>query len=224
MNQFHSPRILALSWKRMLVALVLASYGTMSMPLKVVAAEAVNPEPPVVMVAKPTVSTVRPSFTIPAKASVVKMASVAQEAVAKVVSPAPARSAAQVTETGFAPDKVREETTGYEVVRVYKNVPSTAYTSRPEETDDTPFIAADGTHVYDGMVAANFLKFKTKIRIPELYGDKIFTVHDRMNKRYNVKVDIWMDNLQKARQHGVRTITVEVVEEVKDKPVEVAVK
>jgi 3D (Asp-Asp-Asp) domain-containing protein len=47
-----------------------------------------------------------------------------------------------------------------------------------------------------------------------LYGDKIFEVHDRMNKRYNVKVDIWMDNLKAARQHGVRHITVEIVEPI----------
>ncbi|HWQ99975.1 MAG TPA: hypothetical protein VN397_03975 [Candidatus Methylomirabilis sp.] len=108
----------------------------------------------------------------------------------------------------------REQATGHKVVRVLTRVPTTAYTSRPEETDSTPFITADGSHVRDGIVAANFLKFGTRIRIPELYGDKIFEVHDRMNKRYHVKVDIWMDDLTRARKHGVRRVTIEVVEPV----------
>ncbi|MBD3252034.1 hypothetical protein GF380_06350, partial [Candidatus Uhrbacteria bacterium] len=64
------------------------------------------------------------------------------------------------------------------VVRTYHYVPMTAYTSRPEETDDTPFITADGSHVRDGIVAANFLPFGTKVRIPSLFGDQIFEVHD----------------------------------------------
>ncbi|OGL74059.1 hypothetical protein A3E39_00520 [Candidatus Uhrbacteria bacterium RIFCSPHIGHO2_12_FULL_60_25] len=117
-------------------------------------------------------------------------------------------------EAGTNERVAREISTGYKVVRAYARVPSTAYTSRPEETDSTPFITADGTHVRDGIVAANFLKFGTKIRIPELFGDKIFEVHDRMNKRYNVKVDVWMDNLAKARQHGIRRVTIEIVEPV----------
>ena len=106
----------------------------------------------------------------------------------------------------------REQATGHRVVRTMNRIPTTAYTSRPQETDSTPFITADGSHVRDGIVAANFLKFGTKIRIPELYGDKIFEVHDRMNARYWYKVDIWMDDLQDARQHGVRRLTIEVVE------------
>ena len=197
MNYSHSLK-LSLTLERLIVTSVLTAVITMSLPLRAIAAEVMIPHPPTVQVeasAKRTTAT----FTVPAKAMSKKDVSM---------------SVGQVTETSFNPDSVRESTTGYKVVRVMKNVPSTAYTSRPEETDDTPFIAADGTHVFDGMVAANFLKFKTKIRIPELYGDKIFTVHDRMNKRYNVKVDIWMDDLQKARQHGVRHLTIEIVEPV----------
>lgn len=106
----------------------------------------------------------------------------------------------------------REKQTGHRVVRVLNRVPTTAYTSRPTETDSTPFITADGSRVRNGIVAANFLKFGTKIRIPELYGDKVFEVHDRMNARYWHKVDIWMEDLKAARQHGVRRVTIEVVE------------
>ncbi len=85
-----------------------------------------------------------------------------------------------------------------------------AYTSRPEETDSTPFITASGTHVHEGTVAANFLAFGTKVRIPELYGNKVFTVEDRMNTRYPHTMDIWMGNINDARQLGRRHVLIEV--------------
>jgi len=97
------------------------------------------------------------------------------------------------------------------VIRTYASVPMTAYTSRPEETDDTPFITADGSHVRDGIVACNFLPFGTKVRIPKLFGDKVFEVHDRMNKRYPYKMDFWMEDLGEARQFGVRRADIEIV-------------
>ena len=40
----------------------------------------------------------------------------------------------------------------------------TAYSSEPNETDDTPFITADGSHVADGIAASNLLPFGTKIQ------------------------------------------------------------
>lgn len=97
------------------------------------------------------------------------------------------------------------------VVRTYAAVPFSAYTSRPEETDDTPFITADGSHVADGIIAANFLKFGTKVRIPKLFGDKVFEVHDRMNKRYPYKIDIWMEKYSDAIQFGVKRADIEIV-------------
>jgi 3D (Asp-Asp-Asp) domain-containing protein len=102
--------------------------------------------------------------------------------------------------------------TRVKALRTYRYVPMTAYTSRPEETDSTPFITADGSHVRDGIVAANFLPFGTKVRIPELFGDKIFEVHDRMNKRYPYKMDFWMEDYGEAIRFGVRYAHVEVVE------------
>jgi 3D (Asp-Asp-Asp) domain-containing protein len=88
----------------------------------------------------------------------------------------------------------------------------TAYTSTPDQTDDTPFIAANGAHVYDGMIAANWLPFGTKVKIPDIYGDKVFTVEDRMNERYGFgRMDVWMDApRQTAIQFGVRVVNVEV--------------
>jgi len=90
---------------------------------------------------------------------------------------------------------------------------STAYTSRPNETDGSPFITADGSVVRDGYVATNVLPIGTKIRIPSVFGDKIFEVHDRMNARYGYRVDIWMSDLKAAKAYGLkRNIAVEVIE------------
>ena len=88
----------------------------------------------------------------------------------------------------------------------------TAYTSTPDQTDDSPFIAATGKRVYDGMIAANWLPFGTKIKIPELYGDKVFTVDDRMNSRYGYgRMDIWLDvSKAEAKKFGVKRVEVEI--------------
>lgn len=90
------------------------------------------------------------------------------------------------------------------------HIPITAYSSEVGQTDDTPFITASGKHVRDGIVAANFLKIGTKVRIPELYGDKVFVVEDRMNKRYWHKMDIWMEQTSDAKQFGLKYATIEI--------------
>ncbi len=129
-------------------------------------------------------------------------------------------SAGEITRITFddAPEEAKNISfelptyTETKVIRTYASVPFSAYTSRPEETDDTPFITADGSHVADGIIAANFLKFGTKVRIPALFGDKVFEVHDRMNKRYPYKIDIWMAEYKDAIQFGVRRADIEIVE------------
>jgi len=90
----------------------------------------------------------------------------------------------------------------------------TAYSSTPDQTDDTPFITASNTHVRDGIVAANFLRFGAKIRFPTLYGDKLFIVEDRMNSRYDYRVDIWMRSREEAKQFGAKIVPIEVVKEI----------
>ncbi|MCK5490743.1 MAG: 3D domain-containing protein [Candidatus Pacebacteria bacterium] len=84
----------------------------------------------------------------------------------------------------------------------------TAYSSTVDQTDSTPFITANGTHVYDGTIAANFLKFGTKVKFPSLYGDKIFTVEDRMKSDY--KVDIWFPTRQEALNFGAKRVEIEI--------------
>ncbi|MDO8617806.1 MAG: hypothetical protein Q7N87_02890 [Candidatus Uhrbacteria bacterium] len=98
-------------------------------------------------------------------------------------------------------------------------VDATAYTSSVEECDSDPFITADGSTTHDGIIAANFLPFNTKVKIPELFGDKIFEVHDRMNSKYNdrskyrPRIDVWMEKKVDMRQFGYKPmIKIEIVE------------
>ena len=86
----------------------------------------------------------------------------------------------------------------------------TAYSSTPDQTDSTPFITANGSHVRDGIVAANFLPFGTKVRIPEVFGDKVFSVEDRMNARYYYKMDVWMPTYEEAKNFGLKYVEVEI--------------
>ena len=89
----------------------------------------------------------------------------------------------------------------------------TGYSSTEDQTDSTPFITASLKHVEDGIVANNLLPFGTKIRIPELYGDKEFVVEDRMHFRkgkYNL--DIWFPTREDATNFGVKKAYIEVIE------------
>ena len=97
-------------------------------------------------------------------------------------------------------------------IRTY-SISVTAYTSTIEECDSDPFITADGSTVRDGIIAANFLPFGTKVRFPSLFGNRIFEVRDRMNPRYHLRADIWMTQKKDARQFGLhRNVVVEVIE------------
>ncbi len=89
----------------------------------------------------------------------------------------------------------------------------TAYSSSPDETDDTPFVTASGSTVRDGVAAANFLPIGSKFRIPKMFGDKIFTVEDRMNPRYDGVqiVDVWMGSKEQAIDFGKRPLKIELL-------------
>jgi len=87
----------------------------------------------------------------------------------------------------------------------------TAYSSTVGQTDSTPFIMASGNHVYDGAVAANFLPLGTKIRFPNLYGEKIFIVEDRMNERFQDRIDIWFETRTDAKNFGMKRTNVQIV-------------
>lgn len=115
-------------------------------------------------------------------------------------------------------ERVIAQATSSPIVKVIRtSVHSmTAYNSEAAQTDDSPCITANGfnvcEHGIEDTVAANFLPMGTKIRIPELFGDRIFIVRDRMNKRYTERVDVWMLSRADALQFGVRKAKIEVVE------------
>lgn len=90
-------------------------------------------------------------------------------------------------------------------------VPVTAYSSTSDQTDSTPFITASGTDVRDGVIACNFLRFGTKVRFPQLYGEKIFVVEDRMAARNSHKMDIWFVTREQAKQFGIKIAKVEIL-------------
>ena len=93
------------------------------------------------------------------------------------------------------------------------NMVITGYSSSVNETDSTPYITASGTFVRPGVAASNVLPFGTKFRIPEFFGDTVFTVEDRMNSRYNGKnwVDVWFGSKAKAQTFGREVGNVEIL-------------
>ncbi len=92
----------------------------------------------------------------------------------------------------------------------------TAYNSEPGQTDDSPCITANGfdvcLHGEEDTIAANFLPFGTKVQIPDLFGERIFVVRDRMNKRHANRIDVWMKDKDDAIQFGVKVAKIQVVE------------
>jgi 3D (Asp-Asp-Asp) domain-containing protein len=88
----------------------------------------------------------------------------------------------------------------------------TAYSSTVSQTDSTPFITANGTYVSDGIVANNGLPFGTEIRIPELFGGKVFSVQDRMHwRKSDYQFDIWFPTYEQAKSFGVKYAYVEIL-------------
>lgn len=140
-----------------------------------------------------------------------------------VITALPALEA--VTETGAMPEDEPPNTERSALIgtsaflpiaqyKVINTIPVivTAYSSTVGQTDSTPFITASGTRVREGIVAANFLPMGTKIRLPDLYGDKVFVVEDRMHPRKKWQVDIWFSTYQEAKNFGAKRTSIEVLE------------
>lgn len=96
------------------------------------------------------------------------------------------------------------------------NYTITAYTSEAAQCDSSPCITANGfnvcEHAVEDTVAANFLPLGSKVRIPDLFGDRVFVVRDRMNKRYQNRLDVWMIEKTEAINFGVKVAKVEILE------------
>ena len=98
-------------------------------------------------------------------------------------------------------------------------VVSTAYNSLVGQTDNSPCITANGHDLckqyeedgFGNTIAANFLPMVTQVKFPELYGDKIFIVRDRMNARYGYgRIDIWLPEYSEAKTFGVKRLKMEI--------------
>lgn len=147
---------------------------------------------------------------------------------------------ASIPRTDFAVAAVNEAAPPAEFPLVGDRTPhytmtaiATAYSSDPWQTDATPCIPAMGSfnlceqyeqHGLENTIAANFLPLGTRVRFPELFGEKEFVVRDRMNAKYNgtSRIDFWVGSetpknqeivlaaKQKAIAFGVKRVTMEV--------------
>jgi 3D (Asp-Asp-Asp) domain-containing protein len=102
------------------------------------------------------------------------------------------------------------------IIKKTLNLTLTAYNSLPNQTDGSPCITANGfnvcQHRKEDTVAINSLPFGAKVRIPELFGNRIFIVRDRMNRRYTERMDIWMLNYTDAVKFGKKIAKVEILD------------
>jgi len=88
----------------------------------------------------------------------------------------------------------------------------TAYSSTEWETQGDPFITASGKRVEDGIIANNLLPFGTEIKLPEIFGDKIFTVQDRMHfRKIDSHFDVWFPSHKQALNFGAQASSIEIV-------------
>lgn len=86
----------------------------------------------------------------------------------------------------------------------------TAYTSSPDETDDTPFITASGETTRRGIVACpGKYPFGTLVLIEGL----AYTCEDRMNKRYRETEhwDVWVPTKAEAYKWGRRELLITII-------------
>ncbi|MGB9598592.1 MAG: hypothetical protein ACPLZH_01980 [Minisyncoccales bacterium] len=89
----------------------------------------------------------------------------------------------------------------------------TAYSSEYQQTDNTPFLTAANTRVHDGLVANNIFPFGTKIKFPEVFGEKVFVVEDRLHYRKgDYQFDIWFQDPQASVEFGVKITYGEILE------------
>jgi len=109
---------------------------------------------------------------------------------------------------GFPEIEVRED----RVIREYWSQ-VTVYNSLPEQTSGDPFIMATGERVFDGAIAANCLPFNTRLRMPELSGDKVYIVKDRLaaDKTCFV-IDIWQDHTLNYPSFGSPITKIEILQ------------
>lgn len=100
---------------------------------------------------------------------------------------------------------------------------ATAYNSFTWQTNDEPFVTSSGERVQDGTLALSRDLIQAETGLMHrmgfnptgtyTYGDTVFVVyvkpmvvHDTMNKRYNSRADIWLEDYNTAREWGRRQV------------------
>lgn len=83
----------------------------------------------------------------------------------------------------------------------------TGYSSTPNQTDDTPFITASGTHVHPGTLACpRSIPFGTHV----LINGNQYTCEDRLALRFDSRFDIWFPTTAQAIEWGMQTIPIQI--------------
>ncbi|GEM_PF-5641672 len=108
------------------------------------------------------------------------------------------------------------EMPNYRVVATHRVV-ATAYNSRRNQTDNTPWRTASNRLVRDGDIACNFLPLGTLVRIttgPDIVRGKIFRVEDRLASPPPLgwnQIDVWMLHYSDAIAFKKQTLTLQVL-------------
>ncbi len=74
-----------------------------------------------------------------------------------------------------------------------------------------PAITASGTYAREGIVATNMFPFGTRIRIPSVFGNRVFVVEDTMSSIRNNTVDIFFVSQRDAINFGTTRAYVEIL-------------
>lgn len=85
----------------------------------------------------------------------------------------------------------------------------TAYTSSPDETDETPEINAIGKKPGPGSLAC---PRRFDLGTVFVIQGKRYVCDDRMNKRYTNRFDIWMPDRDDALEFGIQNLPVEIAQ------------
>lgn len=111
------------------------------------------------------------------------------------------------------PENVSEPIVAVKIPEVAAyTVVATAYSSTVDQTDSTPCIAASGYNVCnktDNIIAVSrdlvrLLGYGTRVRFPELYGQKVFRIEDTMNMRFTRRIDFHLDSREEAKNFGIK--------------------
>lgn len=111
----------------------------------------------------------------------------------------------------FSPIRVLSQDFIQDEVKVIHKVVVTAYTASRKECGKSDGVTSSGLKVRKGGVACNFLPKGTKIRIPRLFGDRIFIVIDKMASRKTNHVDVYVKHRGRALAIGKTIQSIEIL-------------